>query len=106
MQVVYVIKRKGFYFKVKRAAEAFLVGQLENLTLFSLGQASLTLDVFKDIYQKLSAEKDQMIKDAVSEALQKQTLASEKNPNSTSSVISNTQRYFKRIFKLKKEAMP
>lgn len=39
--------------------------QIENLTLLSLGQANLTLEVFRDLHQKSILEKNQAIKDAV-----------------------------------------
>ncbi|KAK6625077.1 hypothetical protein RUM43_005368 [Polyplax serrata] len=84
--------------QIRRAAEGFLCGQLENLTLFSFGQAAITLEVFRDLYHRLSEEKDQMIKDAVAtatEMLQNQ-YASEKNISLASPGVPSTQRMSRR----------
>ncbi|KAL0272561.1 UNVERIFIED_CONTAM: hypothetical protein PYX00_005486 [Menopon gallinae] len=51
--------------QIRRAAKNFLLGHVDNLTLLHLGQARITLDVFKEVYENLGREKDQAVKDAV-----------------------------------------
>ena len=69
-------------------------GRLENLSLLSFGQTTITLEVFRDMYNKLNAEKDQMIKDAIAattDMLQNQ-LVPERNSTLTSPSATNPQR--------------
>lgn len=69
-------------------------GRLENLSLLSFGQTTITLEVFRDMYNKLNAEKDQMIKDAIAattEMLQNQ-LVPERNSTLPSPSATNPQR--------------